>query len=76
VTFERITVDSGLMGAVPCIRGLRVPVATVVATIADGMAAEEVVTELPDLTVEDLAEALRFAAEAAWGRELLTPRPA
>jgi len=48
----------------------------VVATIADGMAAEEVVTELPDLTVEDLAEALRFAAEAAWGRELLPPRPA
>ena len=57
MTFERITVDSGLMGALPCIRGLRVPVATVVATIADGMAAEEVVTELPDLTVEDLAEA-------------------
>jgi uncharacterized protein (DUF433 family) len=35
--FERITVDPGKMGSVPCVRGLRIPVATVIGMVADGM---------------------------------------
>jgi len=58
------------MGGAPCIRGLRIPVATVVAMVADGMTAGEIVADLPDLTPEDVAEALRFAAEAVREREL------
>jgi len=54
----------------PCIRGLRIPVATVVAMVADGMTAAEIVEDLPDLTVDDVAEALRYAAEAMREREL------
>ena len=50
------------MGGVPCIRGLRIAVATVVAMVADGMNPQDVVTELPDLNVEDVAGALRHAA--------------
>lgn len=68
--FERITVDPAQMGGMPCIRGLRIPVATVVAMVADGMTAEEIVTELPDLEREDVAEALHFAAAALREREL------
>ena len=68
--FERITVDPGKMGGMPCIRGLRIPVATVVAMVADGMNMEEITTELPDLEPEDVAEALRFAAEAVRERQL------
>lgn len=68
--FERITVDPAKMGGMPCIRGLRIPVATVVAMVADGMNAEEITTELPDLEPEDVAEALRFAAEAVRERQL------
>jgi len=49
------------MGGMPCIRGLRIPVATVVAMFADGMAAEEIIGDLPDLTSEDVTEALRFS---------------
>jgi len=70
VAFERITVDADVMGGMPCIRGFRIPVATVVAMVADGMTVGEIVDELPDLTPEDVAEALRYAAEAMREREL------
>jgi uncharacterized protein (DUF433 family) len=70
VTFERITVDPEMMGGMPCIRGLRIPVATVVAMVADGLTVAEIVDELPDLTAEDVGEALRYAAEAMREREL------
>jgi uncharacterized protein (DUF433 family) len=68
--FKRITVDHRQMGGVPCIRGLRIPVATVVGMIADGMAAEEILAAYPDLEREDIGEALRYAAEAVREREL------
>ena len=68
--FTRITVDPRQMGGVPCIRGLRIPVATVVAMVADGMAATEILAAYPDLEPNDISEALRFAAEAVREREL------
>jgi uncharacterized protein (DUF433 family) len=58
------------MGGVPCIRGLRIPVATVVGMLADGMADAEILEAFPDLEADDLAEALRYAAEAVREREL------
>ena len=70
MAYERITVDPETMGGMPCIRGLRIPVATVVAMVADGISAAEIVEDLPDLTVDDVAEALRYAAEAMREREL------
>jgi len=74
--FPRITVDPAVMGGLPCIRGLRVPVATVVTMVADGMAAQEIIAELPYLEEGDVSEALRFAAEAVRERALPLPRPA
>ena len=68
--FNRITVNPNQMGGVPCLRGLRIPVATVVGMIADGMTKEEILRSYPDLEAEDLQEALRFAAEAVREREL------
>jgi uncharacterized protein (DUF433 family) len=76
VTFPRITVEPGKMAGQPCIRGLRIPVATVVAMVADGMTAEQIMHELPDLEVEDVAEALRYAAEALRERQLPLQQPA
>jgi uncharacterized protein (DUF433 family) len=76
VTFTRITVDPAVMGGMPCIRGLRVPVATVVAMVADGMTVEEILSDLPYLEAEDVTEALRYAAEAVRERELPLTRPA
>lgn len=68
--FTRITVDPKQMGGVPCLRGLRIPVATVVAMVADGMSAAEILAAYPDLETEDIKEALRYAAEAVREREL------
>jgi uncharacterized protein (DUF433 family) len=68
--FERITVNPQQMGGAPCIRGLRIPVATVVAMVADGMTTEEILKAYPDLEPADVPEALRYAAEAVREREL------
>ncbi|MBW1695542.1 MAG: DUF433 domain-containing protein [Deltaproteobacteria bacterium] len=68
--FTRITVDAGQMDGVPCIRGLRIPVATVVGMISEGMTEEEILNAYPDLEPEDIREALRYAAEAVREREL------
>ena len=70
MVFDRITVDTGQMGGVPCIRGLRIPVATVVAMVADGMTQDEILGAYPDLESEDIREALHFAAETLRIREL------
>jgi len=58
------------MGGVPCIRGLRIPVATVVGMVAEGMSEAEMLAAYPDLQHDDIADALRYAAEAVREREL------
>src|SRR5919106_1184491 len=61
MTFERITIRPDQMGGAPCIRGLRIPVPTVVAMVADGMSRDEILAAYPDLEPEDIPEALRTA---------------
>jgi uncharacterized protein (DUF433 family) len=68
--FTRITINPKQMGGVPCIRGLRIPVSTVVDMVADGMSEEEILKSFPDLEREDIHEALKYAAEAVREREL------
>ncbi len=68
--FTRITVRPEQMGGVPCLRGLRIPVATVVDMVADGMPPEEILAAYPDLEAADIEEALHYAAEAVREREL------
>lgn len=70
MSFTRITVRPDQMGGVPCVRGLRIPVATVVGMVADGMDETEIVAAYPDLEGEDVREAMRYAAEAVREREL------
>jgi len=68
--FNRITVNPKQMGGMPCIRGLRIPVSTVVGMVADGMTNEEILEAFPDLKMEDIRDALKYAAEAVREREL------
>ncbi len=68
--FARITVNPDQMGGVPCIRGLRVPVATVVGMVAEEMTIAEILAAYPDIEAEDIREALRYAAETVREREL------
>lgn len=68
--FTRITIDPKRMGGVPIIRNLRIPVATVVDMVADGMSEAEILQAYPDLEAPDIKEALQFAAEAVREREI------
>jgi uncharacterized protein (DUF433 family) len=70
VTFTRITVDPMQMGGVPCIRGLRMPVATIIEMMADGMTPTEILGAFPDLETGDIEETLHFAADALRERQL------
>ena len=64
MAFERITIDHRVMAGVPCIRGTRIPVATVVGLVAEGLTVDEILTDYEQLTREDIEEALRYAAAA------------
>jgi uncharacterized protein (DUF433 family) len=68
--YKRITAEPGKMGGVPCIRGLRIPVATIVGMVANGITEDEILTNYPDLELEDIREALRYAAEAVKERQI------
>ena len=68
--FPRITVRPDQMGGVPCIRGLRIPVATIVRMVANGLPRQEILDLYPDLEAEDIREALLYAAEALQGQIL------
>jgi len=72
MAFTRITVDPEKMGGVPCIRGLRIPVATVVGMVAEGVDEKEILRAYPDLEPEDIREAMRYAAVAVRETPLLS----
>ena len=61
--FKRITTDARQMGGVPCLRGLRIPVATVVSLVAEGETVERILAFYPDLDADDVREALLFAGQ-------------
>ena len=68
--FSRITIDPSRMAGAPYIRNLRIPVATVIDMVADGMTDAEILQAYPDLESADIKEAIQFAAEAVDEREL------
>jgi len=76
LNFHDITVDPAQMGGVPCIRGLRIPVATVLRLLSAGRTEAQILSDYPDLRIEDIRECLRFAAACAMERELPLPRMA
>lgn len=74
--FERITIDPAKMSGVPCIRGLRIPVATILGQLAAGRTEAEILEDFPDLEPEDIPAALEYAAAAVQERELPLTRQA
>ncbi|HVT04876.1 MAG TPA: DUF433 domain-containing protein [Thermoanaerobaculia bacterium] len=75
MSYPRITVEPEKMGGMPCIRGLRIPVATVVGMLAEGATEADILHDYPDLEGEDVRESLRFAAEALRERQLPAIEP-
>ncbi len=76
LNFPGITVNPRQMGGVPCIRGLRIPVATVLRMLAAGMKERQILDEYPDLEIADIRECLRYAAAVTLERELPLPQSA
>jgi len=70
VKYSRITIDPQQLNGVPCIRRLRIPVATVVGMVAEGMTNEEIIEAYPDLNEQDIREALAYAADAVRERAI------
>jgi uncharacterized protein (DUF433 family) len=66
----RISVDHQIMGGVPCVTGTRIPVATVVGLVANGLTTDEIVAEYPQLIPADVQACLGYAARAVDEREL------
>jgi len=70
MSFRRVTIDPAKMNGVPCVRDLRIPVATIVGMMAEGMTQKEILSAYPDLEEDDIRETLQYAAEALREREL------
>jgi uncharacterized protein (DUF433 family) len=60
--FDRITFDPTVMGGRACIRGMRLPVSVIIKQIAHGTSQQQVLADYPDLTAEDIQQALEYAA--------------
>lgn len=65
VSFDRITHRPDVLAGRATIRGLRISVAHVVNLVANGMTADQIVADLPDLEPEDIRQALGYAAALA-----------
>jgi uncharacterized protein (DUF433 family) len=67
--FQRIVQNPEVMGGKPCIRGTRVTVARIVGQIGIGQSTETLLEDYPYLSLEDVLEALRYAAWLTEGHE-------
>lgn len=70
MTWSRITFNPNQMGGQACIRGMRLPVATIVRCVASGMTTREIIEAYPDLEEADIAESLEYAATLTEDRVL------
>jgi len=62
---ERIVKDAKICGGEPVIRGTRVTLRTVLASLAEGATIQEIVEDFPTLTEEDVRSVIAFAAASA-----------
>ena len=60
---DTITVEPGKRGGKPCIRGLRITVYEVLEYLASGMSEEQILSDFPDLSRDDIHACLSFAAD-------------
>ena len=60
---ERITIEPGMRGGKPCIRGMRITVYDVLDYLASEMTEDEIISDFPELEKEDIRACLAFAAD-------------
>lgn len=71
----RIIIDPGIHHGVPCIKRTRVPVSVLAGSIADGDTIDDLLAAYPQVTRDDIAAALKFAAEAINSTDFIPPIP-
>jgi uncharacterized protein (DUF433 family) len=74
MAYERITIDDAKMGGLPCIRGLRILVSTVLGQLAAGRTEVQILADYPDLEPADIPAALEYAVVAVLERHVRSPR--
>ena len=70
---QRISIDPGVCFGKPCIRGTRIWVSLILDFLANGMGIEEILTEYPQLTKEDVRAAIAYGAEMSRERYVEIP---
>jgi len=73
--FERITADPAQMGGVPCMRQIRIPVATALRLLDGGLSEGEIVSEYPDLHPRTFANACASPQHPLWSGNCLFRTP-
>ena len=68
---KRITIDPKVCHGKPCIKGTRIMVTVILDNLAEGLTPEEIVTEYPPLTLEDVRAAIAYATLLAREEELI-----
>ena len=58
-----VTIEPGKRGGKPCIRGMRITVYDVLEYLASGMSEDDILSDFPYLTREDIRACLSFAAD-------------
>ncbi len=72
---DRIVIDPDLHHGTPCIKGTRIPISTIVGSLADMMTPDEIREAYPQLMMEDIQAALAYAADVV-RQDILAPLPA
>ena len=72
---DRITFDPQIMAGQACIRGMRIPVSVIINLLANGLSASEIIEDYPYLEIEDIQQALKYAAWLTQERIIFLPTP-
>lgn len=71
--FDRITLNPEVCFGKPCIRGMRMPIASVLGYLSSGMAIKDILKSWPELEADDIYQALAYASWAMEESVLLIP---
>ncbi|MBM3241802.1 DUF433 domain-containing protein [Candidatus Poribacteria bacterium] len=70
---QRITVNPNICFGKPCIQGTRIWVSLILDFLSNGMTIEEIISEYPQLTKEDIYAAIAYGAEMSRERYVEIP---
>lgn len=64
MTYQHISATPGILGGKPCIKGTRISIELILETLATGASIADIVLEFPQLSIEAVQEAIRYAIDA------------